>query len=436
MSLAVFLTSDLHLGMKFASLPEVQAELAEARFSCLKRMVLIANEKRADVFAVAGDLFESVSVAKRDVERAAGMLSEFQGKLVAVLPGNHDYLSAEDTLWKRFKEAGGDSVLLLEEKRPYPLEHYGVDACLFPGPCVSKHSKSNAVEWVGASAKEVAAAMKGGEVAKGRPAPAKGRAAGKAREAAVGCAANHLIGIAHGSLEGFSPDFNGDYYPMRSTELLSSGLDLWLLGHTHLRYPAKPGAHDRIFFAGTPEPDGFDCSHEGFAWLLELEEGGAVSAREIRTGAYRFAREEVEIGGAADLAAFVRRYAISGSSRSSLGAHGAQGAHGASGTHGASEIRGAAEKASASNVLLKAVLKGRLPPEEFPELERARERLAEKLMYLDWDSSGVRELITPDTIDREFSQGSFPHDLLLSLVKAGDAEALELAYELLQEARR
>lgn len=418
MSLAVFLTSDLHLGMKFASLPEVQAELAEARFSCLKRMVLIANEKRADVFAVAGDLFESVSVAKRDVERAARMLSEFQGKLVAVLPGNHDYLSAEDTLWKRFKEAGGDSVLLLEEKRPYPLEHYGVDACLFPGPCVSKHSKSNAVGWVGAAVKEIAGG-KDGAAAKGQPSSAKSRAAGKAPEAASGSTGGrHHIGIAHGSLEGFSPDFNGDYYPMRSTELLSSGLDLWLLGHTHLRYPAKPGSHDRIFFAGTPEPDGFDCSHEGFAWLLELEEGGAVSAREIRTGAYRFAREEVEIGGAADLAAFVRRYAISGS------------AHGASGT------RGATEKASASNVLLKAVLQGRLPPEEFPELERARARLAEKLMYLDWDSSGVRELITPDTIDREFPQGSFPHGLLSGLVKAGDAEALELAYELLQEARR
>ncbi len=366
-------------------------------------MVLIANEKRADVFVVAGDLFESVSAAKRDVERAAGMLSEFQGKLVAVLPGNHDYLSAEDTLWKRFKEAGGDAVLLLEEERPYPLEHYGVDACLFPGPCVSKHSKSNAIGWVGA-------AVKDGAAAKDRPASAKG-----------------LIGIAHGSLEGFSPDFNGDYYPMRTAELLSCGLDLWLLGHTHIRYPAKPGSHDRIFFAGTPEPDGFDCSHEGFAWLLELEEGGAVSAREIRTGSYRYSREEVEIGGAADLAAFVRRYAISGSPRSSLGERGAAGAGG--GTAG--DTAGAASK-----ILLKAVLKGRLPPEEFPELERARARLAEKLLYLDWDSSGVRELITPDTIDREFPQGSFPHGLLSGLALAGDTEALELAYELLQEARR
>jgi exonuclease SbcD len=382
MALAVFLTSDLHLGMKFASLPEVQRQLAEARFSCLQRMVSIANQRGADLFVAAGDLFESVSVAGRDVDRAAKTLGEFQGKLAAVLPGNHDYLAAEDTLWKRFKEAAGDSVLLLEEQRPYPLEHYGLDACLFPGPCVSKHSKSNAIGWIGAS------------------------------DAVKKRAAARLIGVAHGSLEGFSPDFNGDYYPMRPAELMGCGLDLWLLGHTHLRYPAKPGPQDRIFFAGTPEPDGFDCSHEGFAWLLEPEDGGAVGAREIRTGAYRFVREEAEIGGASDLAAFVRRHAISGSAR------------------------GAREKAAASNVLLKAVLKGRLPPEDFPELERARERLEEKLLYLDWDANGVRELITSDTIDREFPQGSFPHGLLSELAKSGDTEALELAFELLQGARR
>ena len=46
MSLKIFLTSDLHLGMKFAGYPEVQAELSEARFNALEKLVGTANEKQ------------------------------------------------------------------------------------------------------------------------------------------------------------------------------------------------------------------------------------------------------------------------------------------------------------------------------------------------------------------------------------------------------
>ncbi len=94
MSIRVFLTSDLHLGMKFAGYPEaVRAALMEARFSCLDRVVAAANETRSDLLVVAGDLFETVSVARRDVQRAAKSLAAFRGRLAAVMPGNHDYIS-------------------------------------------------------------------------------------------------------------------------------------------------------------------------------------------------------------------------------------------------------------------------------------------------------------------------------------------------------
>ncbi len=111
-------------------------------------------------------------------------------------------------------------MLFLQFPKPYPLGAYDLDACLYPGPCGSIHSKENAVGWV----------------------------RGVTRDPGV----KHHIGIAHGSLEGISPDFNGDYYPMRPAELMETGLDLWLLGHTHLRYPESPGKKDRIFLPGVP----------------------------------------------------------------------------------------------------------------------------------------------------------------------------------------
>jgi len=38
-----------------------------------------------------GDLFHRVSVAKRDIQRAASILAEFQGRLVAVLRESHEF---------------------------------------------------------------------------------------------------------------------------------------------------------------------------------------------------------------------------------------------------------------------------------------------------------------------------------------------------------
>ena len=73
MPLKILHTSDLHLGMKFASYDgEVQEKLVEARFECLSRLVAAANDNGCDLLVVAGDLFDRVTVAKRDIVRAAG----------------------------------------------------------------------------------------------------------------------------------------------------------------------------------------------------------------------------------------------------------------------------------------------------------------------------------------------------------------------------
>lgn len=365
----IFLTSDLHLGMKFAGYPEVQATLAEARFLCLERIVAAANEAHSDLMVVAGDLFEKVTMARRDVQRAAEMLRGFQGGLVAVMPGNHDYVAPDDELWPRFRDGCGDSILVLDEPRPYPLAHYDLDACLYPGPCTAKHSDANAIGWVRASRKDPGV--------------------------------RHHVGIAHGSLEGFSPDMEGRYYPMRSEELLDAGMHLWLLGHTHVRFPAKPGDRDMIFCAGTPEPDGFDCAHEGFVWSLELDDANAVSARAIRMGSLRFMDTRVQIKQPGDLEQLERALGIE----------------------------------EGKGTILRLRLAGRIPREAFASIPAMRARMAEKLLHFDLRAEELREEITPEAIDREYPAGSFPHTLLSFLAEKGDQEALSAASELLLEIR-
>ena len=372
MSLKIFHTADIHLGMKFAGYPEVQSELSEARFIALDNLVKKANEKKCDLFVVAGDLFDRITVAKRDIMRAVRILNQFEGKLILVLPGNHDYLSpSPGEPWATFKENAGDRVLLLEEKRVYPREHFNLDANIYPAPCDAKHSAENYVGWIKDETKDRGVA--------------------------------YHIGVAHGSLEGLSLDFDKRFYPMTRQELLESGLDLWLMGHTHLPYPGKPGSRDRIFYSATPEPDGFDCDHQGHAWIIELDEDKKIFPTLLSTGTYRFLHDERELRNAGDIDRLEADYSISGSDQ----------------------------------LLLKLKIKGRLPREAYDHLPEVREKLDQNLFYLRWDSRDLTEEITPAMIDREFTEGSFPHRLLTTLTRdEQDFETLQLAYRLIEEVRR
>jgi hypothetical protein len=63
------------------------------------------------------------------------------------------------------------------------------------------------------------------------------------------------------------------------------------------------------------------------------------------------------------------------------------------------------------------------------------ESLKEKLYYFEVSTDSLSENITPADIDSEFSQGSFPHKLLSTLADDESPEILQIAYDLIREAR-
>jgi hypothetical protein len=168
-----------------------------------------------------------------------------------------------------------------------------------------------------------------------------------------------------------------------------------------VRFPATPGAEDRIFCAGTPEPDGFDCGHEGYAFVIEIDDARKVSARAVRTGRLRFREEQARIATAVDLAALESAWA----------------------------------GPDAQTTLLRLRLEGRVTREVRSELGALQSRLASRLLNLDLRADLLREEITREEIESEYSTGSFPCALLLHLLESGDQEALEIAHALLQESR-
>ena len=376
MTIKILHTADLHLGMKFVGggyTPEVQESLAEARFKTLGTLIKAANDHQSDLLVIAGDLFHTPTISRKDMLRTARLLKEFEGRLALILPGNHDYIQkSNDPLWLTFNENTGGNTLILGEPKPYDLRRYDLDLTVYPAPCTSKHSSTNAVDWVHGSCRD--------------------------RETKFG------IGIAHGSLEGLSPDFNEDYYPMSKQELQTAGVDLWLMGHTHVRYPnEEAGTEARIFFPSTPEPDGFDCRHPGYVWLIQLEEDRPVHYQSLRTGRYEFLTIEKELHGEASLKTLKYQF----------------------------------RQMKSRECLVRLKLKGRVSSEIYDERVSVAEELKESVVYLDTDMSQLFRKITLKDIDREFTEGSFPYCLLSSLAKEHqNSLALQMAYDLIQEVKQ
>jgi hypothetical protein len=90
----------------------------------------------------------------------------------------------------------------------------------------------------------------------------------------------------------------------------------------------------------------------------------------------------------------------------------------------------------AAHTLLRLTLKGFLGSEARVALRSELEELRRELCLLEVDDSALSEWITLERVQAEFSRGSFPYALLSRLIAEADPYALQLAYALLQEARR
>jgi DNA repair exonuclease SbcCD nuclease subunit len=257
MSIKIFHTADVHIGMKFNKYPKLQKELQETRVGVISRMVKRANEEKCNLFVVAGDLFhENKKISNKVIHQVVSALENFEGECVLVLPGNHDYDNDMIDLWKKFNDFDSEKILFINKQRPYSLQNYDIDAVVYPAPCHSKHSDTNNIGWIN-------------------------------EEIIDETLLN--IGVAHGALKGISPDLDNKYFNMSLNELGNLPIDVWLLGHTHITYPEKDSVvQEKIFNPGTPEPDGLDCKHVGNAWIITIDSKKEVSAEKVEIGEYKF----------------------------------------------------------------------------------------------------------------------------------------------------
>ena len=149
--LKIFVTGDNHIGKKYDRYPDVREKLIQSRFDSMRDMVRQAEKEGCGLFAVTGDLFDNISTVKvGDVKQVAEILAEFSGT-VLVLPGNHDYYTGDERVWKDFEKALQDranNVVLLKAFREYAFEIGDEQAVIYPAYCHAKHSVENNLAWI------------------------------------------------------------------------------------------------------------------------------------------------------------------------------------------------------------------------------------------------------------------------------------------------
>lgn len=92
-------SSDLHLGRRFAAMPEeIRPHLAEARHGAIARLAEAARAHGAAHVLLAGDVFDTPTPSPRVLVQALNAFGAEEALTWWVLPGNHDSLGAE-ALW-------------------------------------------------------------------------------------------------------------------------------------------------------------------------------------------------------------------------------------------------------------------------------------------------------------------------------------------------
>ena len=373
-----FLTGDNHFGMKHDRYPEAKEKLIECRFESLRKMVEKANTENCNYFVVSGDLFDSTQrITTADVGRVMDILSSFEGT-VLIIPGNHDYYTGNEKVWKDAEKAveKHSNIIILKEFRKYSFGS-GEDAInVYPAFCQSKHSKENNLGWI-----------RGEEVDE-----------------------NEInIGIAHGAIKGIAPDMKEEYFLMTEKELKAIPMDAWFIGHVHIPYPGNLKEDEdiegyRIFNAGTHEQTDLHNNTEGNGFIITVdkEDGKAcVKARRFVSGQIRFYDLSVNVKpGSEDALKKALEEKVNSLPDSSV---------------------------------IRVTVTGQAKPEEYGKKETVCQEMFSRFLAWEKDDSSFSEEITVEKIRAEYAESSMAAKLLEELTD--DPVALQMAYGLLNECR-
>jgi DNA repair exonuclease SbcCD nuclease subunit len=265
MSFRFIHASDLHIGRKFANIPQppdgnIRGRLMEARHAVIGKLGQAAVDAGAAHVLLAGDTFDTATPSPSVLRQALMAMGETPQVTWWILPGNHDNLRDAEPLWETIRQDAPDNVRALTEAAPVEL---APGATLLPCPVAFRAGASDPSE----------------------PLDRMESPEGSLR-----------IGLAHGGVTDFTE--SGDAIaPDRDR---SAQLDYLALGDWHGRMAVS----ERVHYCGTPEQDRFKHGRRGVCLLVSLDSPGAPPhVEEIEIGSFLWSETELTLHPRQDAAA-------------------------------------------------------------------------------------------------------------------------------------
>ncbi|MGP6086279.1 metallophosphoesterase family protein [Antarctobacter jejuensis] len=255
-------SSDLHLGRRFANIPQaedgnIRGRLMEARHMSLARLASAARDHGASHILLAGDTFDTATPSRGVVRQALAAMADDPALHWWLLPGNHDNLRNAEPLWDQLCQSAPANVHPLTEAVSQDLI---AGAHLLPCPVPFRNP--------GRDLTEALVQM---------PTP----------EGAL------RIGLAHGGVTDFEE--TGAHIPPDRD--VTARLDYLALGDWHGRLSVG----QRIHYSGTPEQDRFRHDRRGLCLAVTLDGAGALPRiNEIETGQFLWTDAPLPLQSGAD----------------------------------------------------------------------------------------------------------------------------------------
>ena len=217
------------------------------------------------------------------------------------------------------------------------------------------------------------------------------------------------VGVAHGSIEGVTPDQRREYFPMTPNELNAIPVDVWLIGHTHIPFPEvmrdqKEHKGYKIFNAGTHAQTDLHNNTEGFGFVIEIDhkdDEKTVTAKAIKTGEIRFYDLDLSLKADSDTA-------MDDSVR---------------------KVTNDLDKTS----MVRLNLSGTVTQQEYTDRSEIYEKYLNRFLFYKIDDTDLSEEITFETIRDEFAETSFAAMFMEALSE--NPKEMAMAYELVKECK-
>ena len=253
-------TADWQIGKRFGAFPPDKASvLREARFEAVAALAKRAAAHDIRHVLVAGDIFETETSEQATRRKLFAILRQHAGLTWHLLPGNHDPGRAGG-IWETSRRDGiPDNVVLHLEAKPAEIEP-GV--FLLPCPIATRHVHADPSAWLSGAALPESATR---------------------------------IGLAHGSVEGFT----GDSARPLDHVAAEKHLSYFALGDWH----GVKQVGERTWYSGTPEPDRFKGNEPGHFLLVSLDAPRAPPQVDAAlVGQYHWMESEFHVTGDEDVA--------------------------------------------------------------------------------------------------------------------------------------